>query len=1004
MSDSEDSTVTYTEVSSPFEDLSYIGSPGVVVYRYDGLPMHLPSPDYVPGPEHPPLPIYVPYVLEPAYPKYMPPEDDEDPEDDDKDPEEDPADYPTDKEDDEKEEESSKDDANDDEEEEDEEEEHPTSVDSIPPPPVHHTSTRISISAQAPVPFLFESPSTSHPPPPIVLPYTKASIAMMRAAASSTYILAPPSATPPLLPIPLPTASPPLLLPFTDCRADVHEVMLLPWKRLYIAFSPMFEARECSYALTARPTRGFRADYGFVGILDAEIRRDPDREIGYGITNVWEDPYEIREKIPMTDVAELGQRMTDFVTTVRQDTDEIYVRLDDAQDDRLLMSSLGQSMDASDMARAEVMSLRTIVLAQQTKITGLRAADHIRQAQLVEPLTLLKTLQTKMTVLQSQQGLLEKMAPKRTTRSTPATTTATTTTPMTSAQLKALIDQGVVDALAARNVDRMAKTTMTLEQTNLKKKITDKYCPRGEIKKLEVEMWNLKVKCTDVVSNNQRFQELALMCARMFPKESDKIDRYVSGLPDMIHGSIMASKPNTMQDAVEFATELMDKKICTFAECCVLPNATSATELAIWPVTVGVVQMPIPLTTKGALGLKYMLKGCHVFLVRVTTKETEDKSKKKRLGDVPIIRDFPKVFPEDLSGLPQTRQVELQIDLIHGAAPVARTLINCLVGYYQRFIEGFLKIAKSMTKLTQKGVKFDWGEKVEAAFQLIKKTLCSAPILALHEGIEGFVVYCDDSHKRLGVVLMSWLPCYGDLRTMIMHESHKSKYSIHLGSDKMYQDIKKLYWLPNMKANIVSYVRKCLTCAKVKAEHQRPSVEFSYKNSYHASIKAAPFEALYSQNCRSLVCWAEVGEAQLIGPELVQEITEKIIQIKQKIQAARDRQKSYADLKRKPMEFQDGDKVKLKVSPWKGVVRFGKQGKLNPRYVGPFKVFEKVGSVAYKLKHLQELSKVYNTFHVSNLKKCYVDEPLAISLDGLHFNDKLHFVEEPIEIMDREVK
>ncbi|GKB21759.1 putative reverse transcriptase domain-containing protein [Tanacetum coccineum] len=183
-----------------------------------------------------------------------------------------------------------------------------------------------------------------------------------------------------------------------------------------------------------------------------------------------------------------------------------------------------------------------------------------------------------------------------------------------------------------------------------------------------------------------------------------------------------------------------------------------------------------------------------------------------------------------------------------------------------------------------------------------------------------------------------------------------------------------------------------------------PLVEFSYNNSYHASIKAAPFEALYGRKCRSPVCWAEVGQVQLTGPELVQETTERIIQIKQRIQTARDRQKSYADLKRKPMEFQVGDKVMLKVSPWKWVVRFGKRGKLNPRYVGPFKVLKKVGAVAYKLELPQELSRVHNTFHVSNLKKCYSDDPLVVPLEGLQVDDKLHFVEEPVEIMDREVK
>ncbi|GJR21215.1 putative reverse transcriptase domain-containing protein [Tanacetum coccineum] len=183
-----------------------------------------------------------------------------------------------------------------------------------------------------------------------------------------------------------------------------------------------------------------------------------------------------------------------------------------------------------------------------------------------------------------------------------------------------------------------------------------------------------------------------------------------------------------------------------------------------------------------------------------------------------------------------------------------------------------------------------------------------------------------------------------------------------------------------------------------------PLVEFSFNNNYHASIKAASFKALYGRKYRSPVCWAEVGQVQLTSPKIAQATTEKIIQMKQRMQVARDRQKSYADLKRKPMEFQVGDKVMLKVSPWKVVIRFGKQGKLNPRYVGPFKVLEKVGFVAYKLELPEELSKVHNTFHVSNLKKCYADEPLVVLLDGLHLDDKLQFVEEPVEIMDREVK
>ncbi|GKA80984.1 putative reverse transcriptase domain-containing protein, partial [Tanacetum coccineum] len=320
----------------------------------------------------------------------------------------------------------------------------------------------------------------------------------------------------------------------------------------------------------------------------------------------------------------------------------------------------------------------------------------------------------------------------------------------------------------------------------------------------------------------------------------------------------------------------------------------------------------------------------------------------------------------------------------------------------------------------------------------------------------------------------SWLPLFGNLRDLIMHESHKSKYSIHMGSDKMYQDLKKLYWWPNMKAIIVEYVGKCLTCSRVKAECLKPSglliqpeiptwkweritidfvtklpktssghdiiwvivdrlkklahfiptratdngnpyknalgtqldmstayhpetdgqsertiqtledmlracvidfgkgwerhlllVEFSYNNSYHASIKAAPFEALYGR---------------------------------------KDRQRSYANVRRKPFEFHVGDRVMLKVSPRKGVIQFGRREKLNPRYIGPFKILKRVDPVEYTLKLPEELSNVHSTFHISNLKKCLSNESLVIPMKELRLNDTLNFVEEPVEIMDREVK
>nr|GEX21276.1 reverse transcriptase domain-containing protein [Tanacetum cinerariifolium] len=324
-----------------------------------------------------------------------------------------------------------------------------------------------------------------------------------------------------------------------------------------------------------------------------------------------------------------------------------------------------------------------------------------------------------------------------------------------------------------------------------------------------------------------------------------------------------------------------------------------------------------------------------------------------------------------------------------------------------------------------------------------------------------------------------WLPLFGGIRDMIMHESHKSKYSIHPGSDKMYQNLKKLYWWPNIKADIAIFVSKCLTCAKVKAEHQKPSgllqqpeipewkwekitmdfvsrlprtpsgydsiwviidhltksahflpmkktdnieklvqlylkeivcswdrhlplVEFSYNKSYHASIKAAPFEALYRRKCRSPVCWSEVGDSQLTSLEFIRETTEKIVQIKSWLLTARSRQKSYADVRRKLMEFEVDDMVMLKVSLWKGVIRFRKRGKLSPRYIGPFEVIKRIGPVAYKLELPEKLRGIHNTFHVSNLKKCLADKNLVIPLEEIQLDDKLHFIEEPMEIMDRE--
>ncbi|GKE25055.1 hypothetical protein Tco_1436567, partial [Tanacetum coccineum] len=238
-----------------------------------------------------------------------------------------------------------------------------------------------------------ESPSTSHSlplPPPIILSHTRASVAMMRATAPSSYILAsrsetPPSGTPPLIPIPAPTSSPPLLLPSTDHRADRLEVCLPPWKRICISLGPRYEVGESLSAPAARPNRGFRVDYGFVATLDREIRRDPERDVGYGIIDTWDEMIEGMPGVHATDETKLVQRMTNLITMVRHDIDEIYGRLDEAQEARarearISREAWGRSMDASDTARSEVRALRTTILAQQMEIAALRAADRARQA------------------------------------------------------------------------------------------------------------------------------------------------------------------------------------------------------------------------------------------------------------------------------------------------------------------------------------------------------------------------------------------------------------------------------------------------------------------------------------------------------------------------------------------------------------------------------------------------------------------------------------------------
>ncbi|GJX46377.1 putative reverse transcriptase domain-containing protein [Tanacetum coccineum] len=559
----------------------------------------------------------------------------------------------------------------------------------------------------------------------------------------------------------------------------------------------------------------------------------------------------------------------------------------------------------------------------------------------------------------------------------------------------------------------------------------------------------------------------------------------------------------TMLLFVSYAIELADRRIYetnTVLRGCTLGLLGHPFNIDLMPVELGSFDVIINMD---------WLANHHAVIV------CEEKILRIPYGDKVLI--VQEVFPEDLPGLPPMRQVKFQIDLVLGAALVARAPYRLASSELQ-------ELSTQLQELSDKGFmrpsSSPWGAQSEEEhakhlkliLELLKKEelyakfskceLWLSKVEARKEENYGTEDLCG-MIKNLepladGTLCLrnkSWIPCFGDLRTLFMHESHKSKYSIHPGSDKMCQDLKKLYWWPNMKVEIATYenitmdfvtklpktssgqdaiwvivdrltksahflpmketdsmeklarqylkevvsrhgvpvsiisdrdskftshlwqslnkslgtqldmstayhpqtdgqskrtiqtlkdmLRACMIDFEKGWDRHLPLVEFSYNNSYHTSIKVAPFEALYGRKCRSLVCWAEVRNAQLTRPEIIHETTKKIIQIKKRIQAARDRQKSYADRRLKPLEFEVGDKVMLKVSPWKGVIHFGKRGKLNPRYIGPFKILAKVGTVAYRLELPEQLSRVHSTFYVSNLKKCFSDKPLAIPLDEI---------------------
>ncbi|XP_022032272.1 uncharacterized protein LOC110933350 [Helianthus annuus] len=316
-----------------------------------------------------------------------------------------------------------------------------------------------------------------------------------------------------------------------------------------------------------------------------------------------------------------------------------------------------------------------------------------------------------------------------------------------------------------------------------------------------------------------------------------------------------------------------------------------------------------------------------------------------------------------------------------------------LAGYYRRFIANLSRIALPLTALTHKGKPFDWGPKQEEDFQNLKQKLCDAPILTLPDGCEDFVVYCDASGQGLGCVLMQrgksgnqariksngilhylnriWVPNRDNLRIFLMNEAHKTGYSIHLGVDKMYQDLRYSYWWPGMIKDIAVLVSKCLTCLKVKEEHQRPLgllVQPEIPIWKSKNITMDFFTGLPSTSSGHVMIWV-----------IIDRLTKSahFVPIRE-------------DYKNEKLARIYIDEI---VSPWKEVIRFGQKGKLASHYVFPFKILERIGPVAYKLELPEELSRIHPTFHVSNLNKCLADENLHIPLEDIQIDELMHFVE-----------
>ncbi|XP_076918115.1 uncharacterized protein LOC143578410 [Bidens hawaiensis] len=348
---------------------------------------------------------------------------------------------------------------------------------------------------------------------------------------------------------------------------------------------------------------------------------------------------------------------------------------------------------------------------------------------------------------------------------------------------------------------------------------------------------------------------------------------------------------------------------------------------------------------------KMIHHGCFAYLAYAidTQKET------KKVEEVSVVCEFPYVFPDELSGIPPDREVEFKIDLVPGAEPLAKApyrlapseMKELMIQIQELLDKGFIR--PSILTMGCASTVCEEERCQENAFQELKKRLTQAPVLTLPEGIEDLVIYSDASHQGLSCVLMQ--------REIKVTQTEALKEE-NVKKERIFGQVKDL-----------------------------TENENGIKLSYYSSIGMLPYEMLYGRKCRTPICSGEIGQKDLGSIEVVKLTFEKLDQIRARLKAAQGRQKSYADKRRCPIEFDVGNLVMLKVSPWKGIIRFRKCGKLSPRYIGPFKIIERIGKVDYHLDLPQELQSIYNTFHVSYLRKCLTDESTYVPLNDIEVDN-----------------